>query len=199
MKRISSIPAAADIGNGNRISLNPEPGCMQAGGYSLLESLITMVVLVIGLLGLAKMGAVAMSHNHSAYLRSQAVLQAHDMTDRMYANAAGVHAGYYNAISAPAGAKPTPYCLTSSSEAGDLANAVCSSQELAAFDAYQWNSANATLLPSGTGSVTGPDAHGRHKITLFWSENERSGASIKSFSFEVEPLPQQPPASPKAP
>lgn len=174
------------------------PQHSRAAGFSLLEALITMVVLIFGLMGMAKMTAVAVSTNHSAYLRSQAVLQAHNMADRMYANnpriynknAADVHADNYAGISAPADTKPSPDCYAVS----------CTPAQIAAYDAWQWNTANALLLPSGEGSVVCPadPCAGLFTIRLDWKEidptnpDNATGLNTMSFSYEVKPLPEQP-------
>jgi type IV pilus assembly protein PilV len=52
-------------------------------GASLIEVLISMLILALGLLGFAGMHMVGLKSNHSAQLRSQATLLAHDLADRM--------------------------------------------------------------------------------------------------------------------
>ena len=55
-------------------------------GFSLLEVLIAIVILSIGLLGIAAMQVVSMKNNHSAYLRSQASLLAYEFSDIIRSN-----------------------------------------------------------------------------------------------------------------
>src|SRR3990172_9167298 len=94
-------------------------------GFTLMEVLVAVVVLSIGLLGLANLQTVGMKSNNSAYLRTQATLLAYDIADRMRANIAGVTANAYNAIST----KPSdPGCIASD----------CSPGNLAVSDAFQW-------------------------------------------------------------
>lgn len=157
------------------------------GGTTLLEVLIALLVLMAGFLAVAGLQTVALGNNHSAFLRSQAVLQAHDMSDRMYANTAGVQAGAYNAIS---GTPSDPGCLTNAEpEHSSLETLSCTPAQMAQFDAFEWNTANAALLPSGAGTVTGPTGNGVYTITLSWQEQEADGAAAKTFSFQVQPLP----------
>ncbi len=52
----------------------------------MLEVLIAVVILSIGLLGIAAMQVVSMKNNHSAYLRSQAALLAYEFTDILRSN-----------------------------------------------------------------------------------------------------------------
>lgn len=157
-------------------------------GTTLLEVLIALLVLMMGYLAVAGLQSVSLANNHSAFLRSQAVIQAHDMSDRMYANTAGVQAGGYNSISGIPSSHPN--CLTNAGP-GDasLETLSCTPAEMAVFDAWEWNTSNATLLPSGAGTVAGPDANGVYTITLTWLEQEADATATKSFAFQVQPLP----------
>jgi len=65
-------------------------------GLSLLEVLVSIVVLAIGLLGLAGLQMTALKSGHSAYLRSQATILAYDFADRMRTNRAQVLSGTYD-------------------------------------------------------------------------------------------------------
>ncbi len=55
-------------------------------GFTLVEVLVALVVLAIGLLGLATLQGRALGGGHSAYLRSQATLYAYDILERMRVN-----------------------------------------------------------------------------------------------------------------
>jgi len=65
-------------------------------GFTLLEVLIAVIILALGMLGLAKLQATGLSYNHSAYMRTQATLMAYDIIDRMYANRGLVFDGCYD-------------------------------------------------------------------------------------------------------
>lgn len=60
-------------------------------GVSLLEVLISIVVLTVGLLGTAHMQTTGLVNNQRAYQRSQATLLAYDIADRMRANSASIN------------------------------------------------------------------------------------------------------------
>lgn len=64
-------------------------------GLSLIEILVTVVVLSIGLLGIAGMQAFGMRYNNDSYVRSQAVAYANDLVERMRANPNAVNTGAY--------------------------------------------------------------------------------------------------------
>ncbi len=76
-------------------------------GFSLLEALVSMVIISIGLLGLAALQASGIRFNHDAYVRTQATTLAYDVIERMRidsTNAIGTNAysGTYSAASATA-------------------------------------------------------------------------------------------------
>lgn len=52
-------------------------------GFTLMEVLVTVVVVTVGLLGLAALQLSAMKSNHSAMLRTQATVLAADLLDRI--------------------------------------------------------------------------------------------------------------------
>ena len=104
-------------------------------GATLIEVLIAIVVLSIGLLGLAGLQVTSVQCNHSAYQRSQATLLAYDLADRMRANRTEALTNAY-LVDFP----------TSSSS-----NAVTGTQ--AAKDKAEWLNNLARNLPNGTGKV----------------------------------------------
>ena len=57
-------------------------------GFTLLEALISFMVLAIGLLGLAGLQIQGMRYNQEAYARSQATFLAYDMLERVRLNRA---------------------------------------------------------------------------------------------------------------
>ena len=71
-------------------------GINNCRGFSLVEVLVTLVVLSIGLLGLAALQTRSLGSTHNAALGSQANLLAGDISDRMRANRAQALAGKYD-------------------------------------------------------------------------------------------------------
>ncbi len=129
-------------------------------GFSLLEILVALLVLSVGLLGLAGLQLNGLRSNQDSYNLSQAMAQAYDMADRMRANMTGIAAYATNSTVIPS----DPGCITGG----------CSSPQLAQYDLFQWNTANANLLPSGKGlvSVSG----NIYTITVMWDQF-RTGAN----------------------
>lgn len=130
-------------------------------GFSLLEVLIALVILSVGLLGIAAMLSTTVKSNDSAYMRSQATALAYNIIDRMRANQNAAQNGFYNiAIGTPAPGSST-ICN------GSIAN--CSATSLADFDLSQWKQAlasSANGLPDGDGSVAVNAAGGVFTVTV---------------------------------
>jgi len=59
---------------------------MEQLSHKCQHALVAMLVLAIGLLGLAGLQVVGLRNNQSAYLRAQATQLAYDMADRMRTN-----------------------------------------------------------------------------------------------------------------
>lgn len=137
-------------------------------GFTLLEILIAVVVLSIGLLGIAGLQAVGQQSNHSAYLRSQATALAYDMIDRMRANNAGVANGDYDAIDTTANTYTDPGCASST----------CSSTQMAQYDMYDWQQELANQLPTGNGKVSGAGSGTMYTVTVMWDDDRNGSASL---------------------
>lgn len=165
------------------------PGC---SGFTIIEVLVALLVLSVGLLGLAALQATGLRYNHSAYLRSQAVVQVYDMADRMRANLPGVQAGAYSNLSGI----PTSYTSGSINCVGNSSSNNCVAADMAQFDLGQWNTANGGLLPGGAGKVGiaaggGADcanANAVCTITVSWNEIEGGVPVAKSFSTTIQPF-----------
>jgi type IV pilus assembly protein PilV len=127
-------------------------------GFSLLEVLVAIIVLSLGLLGLAGLQAASLRNNQIAYYRAIATQQTYDMADRIRANQAGVAAGAYNNLAAIIPADPD--CVTNT----------CTPALMATADQSQWNNNNARMLPAGAGTVVS-DAGGGFNITITYTEN----------------------------
>ena len=131
-------------------------------GFTLVEVLVALVVLSIGLLGVAKLYVVTIQGNASATSRLYAVNLASDLADRIRANR--------TAGSAYAGTAATNSC-----SGGALRATLCSSAQMAAHDLYLWQAQIAALMPPGTtGSVAvatgGTNLPSTYTVTLAWRE-----------------------------
>ncbi|MDT8386408.1 MAG: type IV pilus modification protein PilV [Thiogranum sp.] len=144
----------------------PRPGGKprsNANGFTLLEVLIALIVLSIGLLGLASLQANGLKHNHSAYLRSQAVTYAYDIIDRMRANHSSAVAGNYS-IAMTAG--------------------VPTGTSIPAADLAQWLTLVAGNLPAGDAETT---INGRViTVTVQWDDTRAGGEATEKLVVKSE-------------
>jgi type IV pilus assembly protein PilV len=62
---------------------------------TLIEVLVTLVIISVGLLGVAALQLATVRNNYDAFVRSQAAVLAGDMLDRMRANRAAALSGAY--------------------------------------------------------------------------------------------------------
>jgi type IV pilus assembly protein PilV len=166
------------------------------GGFTLLEILVAIVVLSLGLLGLAGLQAVSLRNNQAAYYRGIASQQAYDMADRIRANLAGVRAGDYDNLNSTTPGIPSPDCFSTACSTANIGN-------MAITDHAQWNTINGLLLPNGTGTVqcvegltAGCTANGQNwtfDITLTWTEKTDTtgavpqGVGAQTFVTRVSP------------
>jgi len=125
-----------------------------------VESMITLLVISIGLLGLAALQITSMKQNNSAMHHSQAVWIGYDIADRIRAN--------FVQFDSYAGIK------TSGNYQQDCARGSCTAAELVASDAADW-STEMQNLPSGLGVITSPNA-GELLIRVMW-DDEGTGAT----------------------
>jgi type IV pilus assembly protein PilV len=95
----------------HRLANGALPQTRPSRGFTLLEILVAMLVLAIGLLGVAAMQLRGLQYSHDAYLRSQISVLAYDIADRMRlneANATDYVTGLFMVPAvAPAGCAPT--------------------------------------------------------------------------------------------
>ncbi len=124
-------------------------------GATLIEILITVLVMSVGLVGMATLQFDAVKRNNDAFLRFEAVNLAYDMSDRIRLNREGAEDGdYVLAITANA-----PATVTTKAE-GDI---------------QEWLTALSASLPSGDGQIT--RAGDEFSITICWDE-ARDGLAI---------------------
>ena len=114
-------------------------------GFSLVEIMVALLILSIGLLGVAGLQTAGLRENHNAYLRSQAALDANMIIDCMRANRTAKTSYIINI-----GASPT----TGTVAGEDLAD---------------WKAMLATLPGPGDGSVS--IAGTVVTVVVQWSDN----------------------------
>ncbi|MBX2849677.1 MAG: type IV pilus modification protein PilV [Acidiferrobacterales bacterium] len=183
------------------IKKTPHPNSQS--GFSLIEVLVTVVVMAIGSLGIAALQIAGLNYSSGAYARTQAVLLSDDIINRMKINraealneaadgslgTAGDSNYYFPTLSSTF--TPSKNCVTTTTP--------CTPAELAEYDRSAWLADVERALPSGRGSINITDSTNGEgiverlfTITLEWrqvanstNENTTDLGELKNFSFKV--------------
>ncbi|QYJ98699.1 type IV pilus modification protein PilV [Shewanella alkalitolerans] len=116
-------------------------------GFSLIEVMVSLVILVIGLIGIFNLHVVSKRGSFESFQQTQASYYANDIINRMKLNPTQLanYAGTYSKLPTSVGKE----CKGAT---------VCSSTEMAAWDLYEWQiSFFGTAEKVGTQNVGGLD------------------------------------------
>jgi type IV pilus assembly protein PilV len=125
-----------------------------AGGFTLIEVLVALVVAGVGLLGLAKLQAASLSNTQISRVRSLVALQMEGLAAAMHGNP-----GFWSNVSAvPAafsmnGTVVTDASNTLNAATPDCKQAVCNTAQLAAYDVQAWAAAMNSHFPTYNATV----------------------------------------------
>lgn len=152
-------------------------------GFSIVEVMVALMVLAVGMLGIASLYVTTLRSSGSAISRMQAVNLASDLADRIRANrfARAAYAG-----------TPAAHDCSGSTD--------CSEQDMAANDLFLWHQQIDDLLPGvrggdvtyEAGAANVPDTY---TITVSWSEPGSGGEDVDddngqlsyTLTMQVEP------------
>jgi type IV pilus assembly protein PilV len=140
----------------NRNTSRPA-GLRRQGGFTLVESLVAMVVISVGMLGIAALYVEGLRAGRTSNYRMNAIGLAADMADRIRTNP--------NAGAAYAGAGAANAC---EDDGADLTPA-----QLAAADLFCWQQGVQARLPGGVANVAvvgGAGASNLYTIAVTWNE-----------------------------
>jgi len=175
------------------------------GGFTMIEVLIAVLVLSIGLLGLAGLQAASLRNNHSAYLRSQATILAYGIADRMRANAVRSHVlppALGGGCGVDAGTSgPCSYDNGSASAVSSCNLGGCPPANMAQNDLYEWETTLTRELPNGKGVVcldsspddgtpAAPACSGGgdvYAIKIWWTDSRDAAAPPQLFATAFRP------------
>lgn len=133
-------------------------------GVTLLESIIALLLIGIGLLGVASMQVTGVKATYNSDWRGRAGHLAQDLTDRMRANIDIARQGGY-------------------------ADSPATSNTISTADRTTWSALVANDLPNGIATVTCAGSCGfgdLYTINITWDE-DRDGSNEASFVLEVTP------------
>lgn len=142
-------------------------------GFTLIESMVALLVMSIGLIGIAALHGQGLNASRTAIYRTTAINLSADMADRIRANRVAGTA-YGNAAA-------DNNCDPNSGPAVD-----CTPTELAEHDLFVWEALVSDSLPNGTGEVTVDDSTDptTYTIEVTWDE-VGAGALTHSTSIQI--------------
>jgi type IV pilus assembly protein PilV len=144
-----------------------------AAGMSLIEVLVSVLVLGVGLLGIAAMQALALRGGQGSLESSQAVMASNSIIEAMRTNRSNAAAYVYNGL-ASCGTTPP---------AGST---------LASNDLNHWVTQLKATIGSGAGDTTtcgrinAVGAGGRYQITVQWDDRRAGGAQTRTVVTEAQ-------------
>ncbi len=176
------------------------PAPRHAAGFSLVEVLVALIVIAVGMLGIAKMHALALSSTGQAGTRSLVALEAAGLAASMHANRD------YWATTTQLVTNVTVNGGTAVVDvftAAQTCSSLCGSPQMAAYDLQNFGAALAQIVPAANANISCQNnvAPQSCTITISWLENiagmsaATSSAAISSTAISSAPtgnLLQQP-------
>ena len=124
-------------------------------GFNLVEVLIALIIMSIGMLGIAGLYVNSLQAGRTSMFRHHAITLAGDIADRIRANPS---AG-------------TAYTLAGENKSCVSTTADCSADDMAANDIFLWKAQAAESLPKGRVTVTRSNTFPpEYTITVTWDE-----------------------------
>lgn len=140
----------------------------RSSGFTLLEALIALLVLSIGLLGLAGLQSTGTRLSYEAYIRSITTLSASEIIEKIR-----TRTGKLDRASRPG--------VIAQYEGAGLGACVAGESSVAA-DVGCWNQNIAAQLPDGQGAIT-DNADGSFTISISWYDREHEDRNTVSWTF----------------
>lgn len=131
-------------------------------GVTMIEVLVAIVVLSIGLLGLAGLQSAGLTHNQSASFRSTATMMTYSILDSMRANRTAAINGSYNIA---------------------LGASIASGSSIPEQDLSNWLNELALRLPAGTGAIN--IAGNVITVTVQWDDS-RGALAAQQFVLTTQ-------------
>jgi type IV pilus assembly protein PilV len=146
----------------------------RSAGFSLVEVMVALIIISIGLLGIAKLQAVVLSSTGSAGKRAIGAIAASSIASAMHADRA-----YWSGVATNVPTIVMGATILSSPDLAsgglDCSAVVCTPVQMASYDMTQWALSAQTLLPAYTATILCPaPAAGLPNsctVTLDWTES----------------------------
>lgn len=181
------------------MSMTPVSQSYRSKGFSLLEILITIMILSIGLMGVVSLQLQGAESTNGAYFRSQATLIADELAERMHVNHLAVDNNSYFGIAVThsddycTANRPVIYCENEQSSVAQS----CNTTEMASFDIFRAACDIGERLPTGALMVACENKDpldasrciegSSYNITVSWSEVDDGKSVSSDVTIKVQP------------
>jgi type IV pilus assembly protein PilV len=133
--------------------------CSRAQGFTLMEVMVALVIISIGLLGIAAMQATAIASTHTSQTESLAAIEARSLADAMQANPDYWAAGHFPATLTVNGTAAAPILsdATLNSQTTNCSTTACidaNGVQMAGYDVKQWAQQLFTQIPGSNATIT---------------------------------------------
>lgn len=164
----------------------------QQQGASLIEVLVAIVVLSIGLLGIAGLQAATTKYKINTWSRSSATQLVSDLSERIRINPDVAGSNFTTGVSAAssyildatwaAQSGPPPTIAKDCAKSG----VACTTTERADYDMAYWRGRVRAALPQGAANVAG-DRRDGFQVTLMWMDNDATDKGKSADSALLKP------------
>jgi type IV pilus assembly protein PilV len=162
-------------------------------GFSLVEVMVALIVIAFGMLGIAKIEALALSSTSVASTRSLAAIEAASLATSMHADRAYWAAGLAPAtIAITAGATISDKTLAKAPGCGMGVGNACAAAQMAAFDLQNWATDLQAVLPAAqaTISCTTAGLPVTCTVDIVWAENALAVSANPTVAASAMQQPQ---------
>lgn len=132
-------------------------------GFSMLEVLVSLLIILLGALGMAGIQMLSINNTEIARYQSLAALLASSMAAEIQGNKA-----YWG--TAPTGISVTGGAI-SNGPSGSACGSTCTASQIAGNTLQTWATSIASVLPTATGTVTCSNTPAICTVRLQWTEN----------------------------
>jgi type IV pilus assembly protein PilV len=149
-----------------KLFLHKSSGTRDQRGATLIEVMVAVLVLSVGMLGIAGLTSASMRYSQGSWARATVAAALTDFADRVRSNPAATATAYLQASDNYSTQQGGSYALSYSSDCS-VSTANCSGGDLAAYQLEQWRLSVKRSLPSSAIWVAGSRSTG-YEATILW-------------------------------